>query len=328
MNLSKIEQLKIYKYLLGEFQFGTPYKSPLPKELRGSTDKSSSFNIWETKDEKVLWKDFGGGGISGDAFDLIVALRPDVKNYYDAVKFYKSRIKNSQIINDSVMRKSYEQIKKHRTKDPIVEVNEEFQQFELDYWSRFKIFNDQLKFNRVYSCAGIDWGNFQTPPSNESQPSFIYDLSSDRSLTSWKYYAPSLTVGVKSGWASWNLSSIVAEGYYFLDWDSNKDFVFSSGGKDRMVFNNLGYASLNSTSEASWRKLLPIIPQIKASFRRVFTIYDGDAGGIRGMEKLYEETGIPYYILNYPEGTKDVAEVVEKYGYEVLQELINERICN
>lgn len=352
MKLNREDQYRVYTYYVGEgFQLGTAYLSPLPLHVRGKRDRSSSFNIYETRSGNLRWKDFGGGGeLRGDALDFIIVMQPEIYNlprerqFKAAMAFFESQIKHNRLLTPKLIlqQETRHSISKRNRTDPIPHYDKEFTNSELQYWCDrpLLIARERLEARRVYGFRGIDWGDGVKFPSTAEDPAFIYDLSEKGDMSSWKAYRP-LTKNKRYKWKSWNLSDVPFEGYYLLP-ESGEYFMFTSSYKDGLVAERLGWVTGNPTGEGAYRSILPIQNNLNCRFDTIFILFDGDSAGISAAKNLAELTGWIPLFLDYPIKTgkrlwfakknnlslytKDLAEVVENYNYRFLARLINEAI--
>lgn len=353
--LTKEDQYRIYNYFVGSaFELGIAYLSPIPVEVRGKKDRSSSFNIYETRFGNLRWKDFGGGGeLAGDAIDFIIHMvldiymLPDKQKFRAAVNFYTESINRNKLLTNQIIlnQASKHSIGKLRKVTPIPSYDQEFTNSELLYWDGRPLYisKSHLICRRLYALRGIDWGEGVTFPSTDKDPAFIYDLSEKGDMSSWKAYRP-LTKDKRFKWKSWNLNIIPFEGYHLLP-GYGESLILTSSGKDGMVAENLGFTCGNPTGESAFRSILPYQRELNRRFKNIYICFDGDSAGIKGAKNLAALTGWKIIFIEYPkftgkrmaavkrwnlkhpdiirsEFTKDLAEIVENYNYAELDYLL------
>lgn len=349
--LPKDEQYKVFIYYVGSnFKLGYAYLSPLPKEVRGTKDRFSSFNIYEDGD-KLKWKDFGAGGeFGGDALDFIQVMERNVNDVKQAYRFYLKNIKNNNIIKDKLVLEQSQRHKKFISskKDPIVHYTDKFTPSELAFWTGhpFHVSIKRLLRKRIYSLEGIDWGDGLVSYREGDKPCFVFDLSERGDMSVWKMYNPFAEDQKRNKWKSWNLHKIPFEDYYLLP-EKMETFILCSGKKDSIITEVCFDDKVNCgspTAEGSYRSLLPHVPEINSRAKNKFILFDGDKAGIKAANDLSEMTGWKPIIFDYPIKTglryhtaiklklplrtKDVSEIVDNYSYRKLYKIISNEIYN
>lgn len=343
--LTKEEQYQVYTYYVGtDFKLGTAYLSPLPQSVRGKIDRFSSFNIYETVNGNLRWKDFGGGGeMFGDAIDFIIFMEPNIKSlpskfqFKAALTHFKQKIRNSVFVSPNVI---LDQINKHTINKnkqikPVPKYDLEFTKSERAYWCDHPLYIDfkELVDTRTYALRGIDWGNGLMYPSTDTDPAFIYDLSENGDMSSWKTYRP-LTKDRRRKWKSWNLTKIPFDGYFLLP-ETAENLLFTSGRKDGYVAKKAledesdSWAFGSPIAEGAFRSILPYQNELNGRFKNIYVLFDGDSAGIKATNAFVELTGWIPIFLNYPiktgkrlknalksKYTKDITEIVESYNYK------------
>lgn len=345
LELTKEEQMKIYAYFIGvNFQLGVPYLSPLPTDVRGSQDTSSSFDVYECpKDGRIKWWDFGGGGMGGDAWDFIQAMNPRVKNLKDAKKFYERRIKHTRHFPDTELKQSTlnRSSGARQNLEPVIHDIKDINDREWDYWNDLYIDPYWLMQNkRVAVLEGIDWGDGRlVHRSKPDDPIFVYDLSKAGDYSSWKAYRPlAKEFGEpEKKWKSWNLTPIPSENFYILP-ESGDVLLYTSGRKDGFMLSDYNFngnqfpmAIDNPVAEGSWRKILPHIPELKQRFKYICVLFDGDKAGLKASEDFCSDGNLinltPHF--QYPEGLKDLTEIIEStYDFDYLDGLFTNCLQN
>lgn len=307
------DQLKIYRYLFGDINFGIAYISPIPEDVRGKKDNFNSFNIYKTAGGNIRWKDFGGGGLSGDAIDILIIMRDGVNNYYDAVRYYNKNIKNSRFTNEKLFSKS----KSLRVNlSPVIEYDTDYSCEQIDYFYKGLITESDLIAERIFNIVSLDWGKGDKMYyDNPDEPTFVYDLYED--MTSWKIYSP-LAKHREDKWKSWNTSRIPYEGYELLE-NTGDILVITSSKKDGLVMKKaFNVSCINPLSESSWKKILPEVANLNSRFKDIYICFDNDKAGIKASSSFSDYSNFKELDIEYPENTKDIFEIVTKYDYDTL----------
>jgi len=94
----------------------------------------------------------------------------------------------------------------------------------------------------------------------------------------------------------------------------NKDYlIICSSLKDMMAFIKLGINNAECVAPDSENTLIPerIINTYKEKYKKICTMFDNDAPGIRSMEKYLRVYDIPFVHLNLE---KDIADCVKEHG--------------
>lgn len=94
----------------------------------------------------------------------------------------------------------------------------------------------------------------------------------------------------------------------------NKDYlIICSSLKDMMAFVKLGINNAECVAPDSENTLIPerIIESYKKKYKKICTLFDNDAPGIRSMEKYKSKYDIPFVHLDLE---KDIADCVKEHG--------------
>lgn len=328
-DLTYSDDIEIYSYYLGEdnVELGLGICSILSAEIRGKKDNSPSFWLYEgTRYGKdcIKWFD-AGAQLSGDSIKLVELM--EGLNFRLAMKFYEEKIRGKT----NTLNLARQSIKKPKSNYNLI-LNNHFNEGELRYWKeRYDITEKELITENIYSLHSLSWvEGFISDQSTNTDPAFVYRYSSE----AWKIYAPlrknvkledmeSSPRGVKRKWISKGISSVkFPDGYHLLPKHKVDTIYICSSKKDAMVVKKLGYYALAQISESSIKRFLNNWGEIKERATYFEVLPDGDAAGQRTAQRLKEKLNINSKQLSYPEGTKDLAEVVETYNYQTLKQII------
>lgn len=348
-DLTLEQQGKVYSYYLKvPAQAGEVYISNIPKEIRGSTDRSPSLSLYLADGGKeLLFKDWGGkrtkgktiseAVLSGDCLKYMCLVDKNIVSHKQALWFFHDTIKSAKIAYCEQIKASY-----GLKKPPKVKVRSNFKKFELDYWARYNIGPEQLKYQKVYPSKGIITKLGTTfLPSTKKRPTFIYDLMPGKKIKHYQLYNPLVDNTDKANkWRLWPGKRCVSQTWHTTLPERGDQLFITSGKKDIMCVNNSNFLADAPMSENSRYRLLTKYKEYDERFDRVYILLDGDAAGLDYAKTLL------YYIkeldrnstwkiiqLDYPKipgkkskRCKDPANVVEWYSNKKLRKLINKYV--
>ena len=291
----------MYAFFLGN-DLSLRYTSPLREP-----EKTPSLSLY-TREGELLWKDHGKTTRpkGGDAFSFVV-------EYYK----YKGHDFNSALrqFNTDFMRGySPGKINPPESSTLTAVYNQNFEQYELDYWATHGVAESLLISENIHKVVTITKASGQViKRSTPQRPCFLYNF-----ISGWKSYSP--LAPKKYRFLSQNLSGLV-EGLATAR--SSEIGIISSSTKDRLTVKGIcGLDGVNPVSENALKTLLEKKEEIESLFNKIYVIFDGDETGIASANDLCEDTGWEAIHLDYPEGTKDPADVVLKYGQDTLKDLM------
>jgi hypothetical protein len=285
--------------------------SPLREE------DNPSFSTYESNGN-IRWKDFGTGE-GGNIFDLIMAIE-DV-DFKDALEISREILKGSHSSTQSDTKRLVKNTK--RGVVPFVS----YRDFELEYWSKRGITEQQLIDNLVLPLKMLLIDDKFKCTSTKELPKFVYYMRPDK--TSWKLYSPLDHGDLK--WMSHNISSV---NYESPVKNLNKDLIIFSSKKDKMVFDNLNlpYDTTSVLAEGNYKGIIKELEGDFKHYNSVYCLLDFDKAGERSTENIENESNgrikgvyLTLEISNYlySKNIKDLDEVVVNLGYESLRRLVN-----
>ena len=309
-------------------QIGRTYNCP-PK-LR--EDNTPSFSLYQEED-KLRWYDHSRAE-GGDIWDLIG--RCEGKDFIGSRNFYKKEIKPIRIMPQVKYMKQYAATVR------VPMYGERFTSRELEYWDTFGIDEVQLKREYIYSSAGVYYENKDKTifKSTENKLKFLYKLQKlppTDSREAFKLYGPSPNDNIK--WLS-QLNDSIISGCADTTLPQSGDTLFMlSGKKDKMVFDNVAKMlgkeihTDNPLGELAYRNIAKNEDRY-SGFKNKYVLFDDDPNGAgqRATEKFIKEMKqewIPIYVKCPPpvkgyEKCKDLANIIEQYGYQKLVEILKE----
>jgi hypothetical protein len=295
--------LTLFQYYTNlNFSLNKVYSSPF------RADTIPSFSIFKSNIGTYLFKDLATGDC-GDAIKLV--------NIY----IYSNTPRSVTIFNilkDLLWsKKKFEpqnQIQiKPKAKLGIQRGN--FTEIDLKYWKQFNITLNILqkynayKTNLVFVGDKVCWGYSKT------NPIYTYVINGN-----YKIYRPYSTNKASKWLGNTTLNDI--GGYKQLP-PTGELLIITKSLKDVMVLDSLGYNAITPNSETS---LIPnvIIEELKQRFTTLIVFYDNDIPGKKASAKMCETYNLHSFDLPETTNTKDIAEFMQKYGYDTTRNLLGD----
>lgn len=309
--ISNIGDYNIYAYYLGtSFKVGCPMHSPLR-----SKDNNPSFCIfYSSKNNKLLYKDFGTGD-SGDCIQF-------VKNYYRLNSSKEAKFKIITELSNNIphVGKSFKFepiLAEEKTKFTLEE--QSFTTYDLKYWNSYCVSIPTLNKYRVVSVAKLYVKDILLWTYSPENPIFGYKIKD-----SIKCYRP---FGGKGYKFRTNCSIYDIQGIEQLPKKSDL-LIITKSMKDVMVLYELGYISIAPNSEGA---SIPtdIMLDLKERFTNIIILYDNDKAGIQTSTKLASIYNLKCIYIPTEYKCKDVSDLVytnqnTDKTKEIIKQLINE----
>lgn len=310
--LTKTNHYSIFKYYLSQpIKINKPISSPFRE------DRNPSWNLFQTKEGEILYKDFATGE-SGGVIKFVQKLF--VLNYKQALE----KIWDDLIVKNNI--KTFKPIITNHTKKNVsISIKRKyFIKTDEEYWSQYKITKNTLKTFKVYPIVTF-WVN--DIESNliysKKQPMYAY-----KQFDKFKIYRP-YSKEKKDKWRT-NCGYYDIQGIEQLP-DKGNLLIITKSLKDVMVLYELGYNAIAPQSEQS---SIPsnIMKYLKSKFKEIIILFDYDNGGIKGAEKLSNKFNlktlfIPKHYLDIY-SIKDVSDCIKEIGInktkKLLKKLFNE----
>jgi len=300
-----ITEEDVYTKYIGKFIIGGRVKSPLHE------DNNPSFSLFYSSGGSLLWKDFSLSK-SGDCVGLVrelfyldyiraierIALDFGlVRNDYNP-KIYKNLLKPGRIISIS---------------SKITNINKEFNNTDLGYWSQFGISREILNLynvkvvDRLYLDNKLFW--------NYSQYSPIYEYSLNNEI---KCYRPLAKKEFR--WLGNMKRGIMGLDQLPKDLDR---LIITKAYKDIMTLRSIGLWGVCPTTEGIIINEQEI-ELIKSRCPNLLSIFDYDLTGVKQTNRL-KRLGIPYKFMsiNRSERRLDISDFYRKYGPNKTLDEIN-----
>ena len=310
----KVTEYDIFLNYFGQFVLEKRYRSPWRR------DSNPSFVITNTE-KGLRCKDFGDGpqldciGFVQKLFNysyyqalaqINVDFNLNLAGEHPLKSLSKPVISNTRIVPEP------------KKAVLIEEVVREFNQVDVDYWKQYLLELTDLEDTKAISQCYIDEYLFYNYIPKLNNIAYCYYFNDKK-----KIYLPKASKYNK--WRmNWNSSCI--DGYNKLP-ETGELLLITSSRKDRLVLKKLGYISIAPPSENTYISEEKI-EELKRRFTRVLLYLNNDQQGIEFAKRQSEEYGIDY-IYNKEGEPKDPSDLVKKYkeeGFEMINNLINEKI--
>jgi hypothetical protein len=295
----------ILYYYVGDFDNNSWVKSPFRPD-----EKAPSFRITYYNDDWV-WTDFGRDTRPKKAIDFVKEFYN--LNYYEAI---------NKVYQDIYLNKDHKQLIKKVIKTEnhsFCKIRSILTPGELEYWAPANITDKDLKYWKIYSGEirnkGILWHR-----STDKDPLFIYMW--DKVKPIYKGYRPY----AKETKGKFYANNVVGhiQGLEYLP-DSGDILIITKSYKDVIVWWKLGYSAIAPHAETLFLSPFDIY-DLQQRFKKIYVNYDNDETGVSKCIKFTTEYGLNYFNLPKSTGCKDPFELVIKYGYDELNNLLKEKI--
>lgn len=307
MKLTRKQQLKIYKYYLGDFTIGGAMRSILP----GRNDSKPSFVVFNSSynEEKILWKDYAKPCDGTDAIALVCEMegicRTQAYDFFEEV--IDKELDDEFTVNETIKT------------EPTIEVKD-YEDYELGYWAERYVDKDTLLSESIYAGKYIRYNSYTSLTSDIGNPMYFYLFNEQK--TSWKAYKPLDKTGNK--WKTHNIRDVI-EGINTIP-RSYDSLIIASSTKDRLAWKRFHPAVINPTAEGSFRNILLNFSELYLRFNNIYCIFDADNAGWESSQKLSSLTGGKIKAIKASKYTpfycKDIDEMVVKHGPYVAKSFL------
>ena len=291
----RISDEEIFSRYLGvRVEFGTKFCSPL------RTDKKPTCNYFVTRNG-ILWMKDHSGHFAGDCYTLVMFMFN--VDYFDALKIIAKdfNLLDIDITKDFKIKENKVQIS---SKAEIIVQPRQLRKSDLDFWNKFMIGEEDLKFFKIYPVQYC-WVNKELRYIyHENDPAYCY-LFGPNDL---KIYFP------KRKEARFLCNTNVLQGYNYLP-PIGDILIITKSYKDVIVLRKLGFYAIapqsetQSITEGQYKDL-------KERFKNIKSWYDFDLTGVRTANKMRKQYGIqPIFLTNgrfgsVAYGSKDISDFI------------------
>lgn len=304
--LNKYGDYQIFSYYLQKsFTINSNFSSPFRE------DNHPSFSIFQATNGRLLFKDLKYG-TTGNAIKFVRQLFPYLKSTKEAIIKIHIDLNRNKLQTKSYIDKNNQITMKKQSK---VGINRgKFIHSDLQYWGKYNISKDILKFFEVYvaNCVFIDNNIVWT--YEEENPIFAYKI-----FNHFKIYRP-LTKDKRKKWLG-NCNRYDIAGYNQLP-NEGELLIITKSLKDVMCLYAFGYTAIAPATETISIPV-SVIKDIKKRFKTIYLFYDNDNAGYINAQKLAIKYNIPTIYIPIETSAKDITDYVDLYGEIKTKELLN-----
>jgi 5S rRNA maturation endonuclease (ribonuclease M5) len=306
---SYVSDYDIYCYYLGyKFIIGKVFNSPLRE------DNTPSFGIIQKNNGALIFNDFARN-MSGDVVKFVQLLK-NLNTRKEALELiHKDLILQGNRASSEMLKVTFQPIKKATKKIGVV--RQPFTSTDLNYWLKFNITEEILKFYEVASAKYVLTEDIVSWVYTTENPCYVYKV-----YDKLKTYRPLAHKNEK--WLG-SLTKNYILGYKQLP-ETGDLLIITKSLKDVMVLYSLGYTAISSSSEGV---LLPIsvMEDLQKRFKHIILLYDNDIAGKEYANKILKAfPGIKKQIELPIDKAKDIAEYIFKYTKEETK-IILKKLC-
>lgn len=307
--LSKVSQEQIMAYYLGiDIDLGVRFRSPL------RSDKNPSCAFYYSTGGTLYLKDFSNG-YRGDCFDIAM----EIKNcgFGEVIKHISSDLSliKTKVIPEELMERSGPRsraILGFRKRSFWTDIDK-------DYWLSYGIHSRTLNRFHVFPMYMGFVNDEIVYRFKDTDPGYVYWVRKDEDLVHrMKFYFPLRDKDRTRFMGNCSVDDLF--GYDNLP-ESGDTLVITKSLKDVMVFHELGIPAVGVQSETA---LISddLMSKLRSRFRRIITLFDFDAAGIR-LTNLFRKrfstefrflTNGKFRTINY--FAKDIADYIRSFGKE------------
>lgn len=308
--LKYVDEQTIFEYYLGyQIKLGEMYYSPFREE------KNPSFNIYINSYNGRLWyKDFAHS--SGDCFRLIEELYGCT--FIEAMSIVDKDFNlNIRGVVQNIPKIKRPKLKAKEKKVRIEIRAQDFTKYDIEYWKKYYITTNYLKYFRVFSCAQLWIDSFPLVDWRYNKNNLIYAYLYN---PTFKVYRPQQK-DKREKWRN-NLASNHFLGLKQLPKDENIRPIISSSYKDVIVLRRLGLYAIDPGGEGF--SLSSLLSYLRTKFiHKPLIWYNNDEQGIMYAQQAAEEYDLEY--VHNPLGEpKDPSDFIAEYGPKETKDLLYE----
>lgn len=302
----KVDPYDVYCHYLG-------YKPELKKMYLSPfrPDSNGSFGLRDGDRGELVHNDFGDSRYHGNCINFVQQLF-GIDTVNQAVK----KIVADMGLEQRASRPHTIEYKPKEKEPTLIQiVPRKFTASDISYWNQYGINTDDLKREDVYSVKEL-YINKQRVGTHELVFAYLFTEGEE---TYVKVYQP---FSIRAKW----LSSVPVKKIFNLDKLEGKSNIvtIAKSKKDKMVLNKLITDIYEVQKEGAEVISHELDSFFDTNYDRKVCFFDNDEPGKRANVSLnargYGWVNIPNYY--YLEGIKDPSDLVRKYGYKVLEELL------
>lgn len=327
--LKRVNEGSLWRYYLGyDFELKKSYSSPLRVG-----DDNPSFNIYEDRRGRLMFKDFGGEGTHGDVFDFVG--RRDSLSFFEAlvkvnVDFKLGLGKPEHQIYAGSRPMSQREVKELGKFERTIAMQvapmikawiRAFTEKDVEYWLQYGITLATLRTYDVHCLKKVEVNGRLVYQHSDDNPCYGYYFKATKHI---KCYFPKSRQLRFLGNAN-NYQDI--QGYYQCNvkkTGGNKLLILTKSMKDVMCLRELGYDAMAIHGEGQ-HFYGDFIRHIKKYYPKIISMYDRDKTGVKGMKLLWTTYGVSAIFIPKSlakQGIKDISDMFKVLGRERTEEFL------
>jgi hypothetical protein len=282
--------------------------SPFRDRLKNGNDSSPSLIIEPYKDE-MRWRDFGKTtNAEGDGLDFVAELEGVTRT--EAAIIILTKLKSGVKVKHADVR----QVSKEKEV-----VLKDWDKYELDFWRNLGVQRDLL--DNVYPIEKFFVNGYLVWETSERFPIFQYSFGPN----AYQVYAPMSDRGNRH--RNHNTKHLV----FGMDTlpETGKNLLITKSKKDILVLQGINVrAVVAPPSETNFVGLLANKDELERRFENIYVSLDPDPTGRDAQHELCFITGWKPLNLDYPENSKDPADIIQNLGCEQGQPLLRKLLID
>lgn len=328
--LKRVSEGSLWRFYLGfDYELKRGFSSPLR-----IGDDNPSFNIYEDKRGRLMFKDFGGEALHGDIFDylqkrdsldLTEALvkvnvdfklglgKPEQQAYTGSKPLSKRTMDTLEKFEDKLAMQTA----------PTIKVwTRDHSEADVLYWLQYGITIATLNYYKVHCLRRIEVNGRLVYTHSDDNPCYSYSFPSKHI----KCYFPKAT-GEQFRFLGNANNYEDIQGYHQCNVKkdkNNKLLILTKSMKDVMCLRELGYEAMAIHGEGQYF-YKDFIRHIKKYYPNIISMYDRDKTGVKGMKYLWTTYGISAVFIPKAlakQGIKDISDMYKALGREKTEEFL------
>jgi hypothetical protein len=302
---SRISQEEVYLFYLGFCELNKKFINPL------RTDKKPDCKFF-WYNNTLFFRDFA---INKTYSCVTIVMEIRNLNYYEALddiyEQFIGRKGNSFVIN--------KQIITHIKQEKDIKCKiQPFTKIDIEYLKQYGITSKLCKMYNVYSIQNYWLNGEMYYTYSNNNPCIGYYFPDEKK---WKLYF----YKNKEFRFLCNIGHDNLQGYNQLDWVGDICIITKSM-KDVMCWRRFGYNAVAPHSEglSSWKDKIKIL---QSRFDRVILNFDNDNAGIKAAKEVLKEFNLEEFYFEIKDLSDTFKELKEEKTLEIINEMINGRIC-
>lgn len=319
----KVSELMLWGFYIGcDFQPGKLICAPY------RVDRNPSFRIfYSDKNNRFLAHDFAKGN-TWDIYSYIMMIYR--VNYHGALCIINTdfslgldgpcEYKSTRVPNIDSLRANERNFIQESNLF-LQFMSRPFNQSDLDYWNSYGITEDLLRRYNVRAALKVFRNKVQVYDYTPKDPSYVYVFpeSEWRDRTHIKCYHPFSNADRFFGNVS-NYTDIQGYDQCTVKGES-ENLVLTKSMKDVICMRRFGIEAMAIHGETH-KFHADFIRHLKKYYKRIISLYDRDAAGMKGAKYLWKEYNIVPFFINKRYEVKDFSDMYKFKGENVCKDFI------